>query len=381
MRESSAIIDIGSAQIVTLVGENGVNNTLNITGRGDVSYAGFQRGEFLEPENLKFVIATSVSNAEMTSDTKITNVYLGVPGEFCMVITKSIEISFPRPKRILNSDIQNIFKAGNDFSEYKDYSVINHSAIYYELDNSKRVIDPLFMKTKKIKGQISYILAYKSFISIMNSTFAELGINIKGYVSSMLAECLHLFDPKIRDKYVIMVDCGYITTSVVLSRGNALLAMNSFSLGGGYITSDLSQCLKISFNEAERLKHKVLLNWNASPSDTYEIDGDEYKLTYSAKATNEIVTDRIEMICEYIQKCIDNFVYELPEFLPIYITGGGLNFICGIKNIISKKLKRSVELVSVKSMHVARPNDTSEESMLSMMLNYQDILENLIVKV
>jgi len=157
--------------------------------------------------------------------------------------------------------------------------------------------------------------------------------------------------------------------------------MNSFSLGGGYITSDLSQCLKISFNEAERLKHKVLLNWNASPSDTYEIDGDEYKLTYSAKATNEIVIDRIEMICEYIQKCIDNFVYELPEFLPIYVTGGGLNFICGIKNIISKKLKRNVELISVKSMHVARPNDTSEESMLSMMLNYQDILGNLIVNV
>ena len=113
------------------------------------------------------------------------------------------------------------------------------------------------------------------------------------------------------------------------------LFLNSFSLGGGFITADLAECLKIQFNEAERLKHKVLLGWQATPSDVYNLEGDEFMQTYSAKATNEIVTDRIEMICEYILRCLDNCVYDLPEFLPIYITGGGLNYTKGVKNVFN----------------------------------------------
>ena len=56
MKDSVAIMDIGSSSIVTLIGANGVNNSFNILGRGEVSYAGFQNAEFLEPENLKFAI-------------------------------------------------------------------------------------------------------------------------------------------------------------------------------------------------------------------------------------------------------------------------------------------------------------------------------------
>ena len=54
MKESTAIIDIGSSTIVTLIGEHGVNDTFRILGKGEVSYAGFQNAEFLEPDSLKY---------------------------------------------------------------------------------------------------------------------------------------------------------------------------------------------------------------------------------------------------------------------------------------------------------------------------------------
>lgn len=380
MRESCAVLDIGSSSVIALIGENGVNDTFNILGKGEVSYAGFQNSEFLEPENLKLVIAQALSNAEMTSDTKITEIYVGVPGEFCSVITKSINLTFPKVKKISKFDIENIFKTGDDFDTDPEFKLINHSVVYYELDNTKRVIDPISMKAKSVTGQISYILARKEFVKIMKAIFAELKIKILGFLSSNLAECLYLFEPSVRDKYVILVDVGYITTNVMLARGNSLLFLNSFSLGGGYITSDLSQCLKISFSEAERLKHKVVLGWSPTNADTYEIEGDEYMLTYSAKATNEITTDRIEMICDYILRCLDNCVYDLPEFLPIHFVGGAFNFIRGIKTVLSRKLKRKVELVTTRNMVDIRPYDASEEGLLYLQLNHEEIIETLLVK-
>ena len=347
MKESTAIIDIGSSTIVTLIGDHGVNDTFKILGKGEVSYAGFQNAEFLEPDSLKYAIAQSISNAEITSESKITSVYVGVPGEFSTCVTKSVNLTFPRAKRVSKFDIDNIFKTGDTFQDDKRYVVINNTVVYYELDNMRRVIEPLDEKARSITGFVSYVLAERSFISLLKSIFKDLRIEIAGFLSSTLAECLYLFENSVRDRYALLVDVGYITTTVALSRGNAILYVNSFSLGGGYITSDLSQCLKISFSEAERLKHKIVLGWNPKDCDTYEVEGDEIMQSFSAKATNEIAADRVEMICDYINKCLDRCKYDLPEFLPIYFVGGGFNFIHGIKTIISKKIPRKIYPVLV----------------------------------
>lgn len=378
MKNSSVILDIGSSTIVALIGRHGANHTFMVSGKGEISYAGFQNADFLEPENLKFVIATAISNAEISAGEKINEVLIGVPGEFCACVPKNIEISFPKVKRVTDIDVQNILNQGNSFENEAAYSVINKSAICFDIDDTKRVIDPVGQKAKKICGQVSYILAQKYFLNLINSIFAELKIRISGFVCAPLAECLYLFEPSIRDRYAILVDVGYITTNVAISRGNGLLFLNSFSLGGGFVTADLAECLKIQFNEAERLKNKVLLGWQTSKGEVYNLEGDEFMQTYSAKATNEIVLDRVEMICEYILKCLDNCAYDLPEFLPIYVTGGGLNYLKGVKPILSQKLKRQVFLIEPSQPNMNRPDYSSEVGLLSLILNNEEILDSMI---
>lgn len=375
MRDLTAILDIGSSTIVALIGERGVNNTFKISGKGEISYAGFLNSTFLEQQNLKYVIATAISNAEISSESKISEIYIGVPGEFCACTTKKISLDFPKIKKISEFDIMNIYRTGNDFKAEKEFELINQSAIYFDIDGTKRVINPLGLKAKSVTGNISYVFANRNFVNLINMIFSELKITIKGFISSTLAECLYLFEPETRDKYALLVDVGYITTNVAISRGNGLLYLNSFSLGGGYITSDLSECLKISFSEAEHLKHKVVLGWNASQTDTYEIAGEQKMQSCSAKATNEIVADRIDMICSYILKSFESCDYDLPEFLPIYVTGGGFNYLKGIKSILSQKLKRHIELISPNVPNMNRPDLSSEVGLLNIVINNLDLIE------
>ncbi len=379
MKNAVAIVDVGSASVVTMIGQHGVNNTFNVCGKGEIFYAGFQNAEFIEPENLKLVIANSVSNAEISGDKKIYEVYVGVPGEFCTCVTKSVNLTFPKYKKITQFDVQNIFDTGNDFDGDPMFTVIGKSVIYYEIDGMKRVIDPVGIKAKSVTGVVSFILARKAFTGMFKSIFAELKIMVKGFICANLAEGLYLFDAKTRDKYSILVDVGYITTNVALFRGNGLLALHSFSMGGGYITADLAECMKISFNEAERIKHKIVLGWKAGPRDVYEIDGsDGYIQTYSASAVNEIATDRIEMICDYIQKCFDSCVYALPDFLPVNITGGGFNFIKGIKPIVSNKLKRKINLVAPDYPNINGPDYSSEVGLLHLVLQHEDFVASML---
>ena len=381
MKNSIAVVDFGSSKVVALVGNEGVNNTLSIMGKGEIFYAGFQNAEFLEPENLKYVIASAIANAEDNSQEKLTEVYIGVPGEFSAVVSKNITLKFPKIKKVTPFDIENIFKTGNSFEKEIEYCLINQSVIYYELDGERRVIDPLNYKVKQVTGSISYILAKRYFIDKMKEIFDELNIKIKGFVSSVYAECMYLFDPTLRDKYALLVDTGYITTTVALIRGNGLLYMNSFSMGGGHIASDLSQCLRISFNEAERLKNKIALAWQPSTKDTYVVDIDDLPVSYAAKATNEVAMDRVELICDYIQRSLDICEYEIPKFLPIYLAGGGLSTLKGIRNVMSQKLGRQVIKAVSKGLLEISPYTVSEEGILNLLLNYQDVLDSFIIKV
>ena len=102
--------------------------------------------------------------------------------------------------------------------------------------------------------------------------------------------------------------------------------------------------------------------------------------TYSAKAANDIVADRIEMICDYIMKSLDCCVYDLPEFLPIHITGGGFNFIKGVKSVLSQKLNRQVSLVAPTLPNINRPDYSSEVGLLNLVLNYNYLLDSMLEK-
>lgn len=368
-KKDIAILDIGSSSITTLVGERGVNGTFRIKGKGTADYAGFADGAFLEPEQLKFAIGLSVSNAETSSGVKISELFVGVPGEFSSVVTKEVCINFNKKKKINSTDIDQLFYVGNEYRKHPTHSVINQAAIYFSLDSASRLIDPVGLHSTKLKGLVSYTLAENNFLDFLLDTTQDIGIRKVYFVSSCLAEVLYLFDPPVRDRYVLLVDCGYITTSVMLGRGDGLLFLNSFSLGGGYVTADLSQCLKISFGAAESLKRKIDLSWNPKEHDTYEVQVNDYISPISAQTANGIAEDRIGMIGEYVEKCLSRCEFDFPEYIPVYLTGGGLNFMKGAKEILSKKLGRKVELVAPTLPHTNRPDYSTEIGVLDLSLH------------
>lgn len=366
-----AILDIGSQAINVMVGERGVNGTFRIKGKGEADYAGYQKGEFLEPDQVKYAVGLAVANAETEYGSKITDIVVGVPGEFTSVVCKDTCINFTKRKKINDNDIEKLYYVGNVYKNHPTHSVINQSPIYFTLDDGRRLIEPRGLSSTKLRGFISYILAENNFIDFFNDILAEINVRITGYLSSCLAETMHLFEPSVRDRYALLVDCGYISTSVMLSRGDGLLFLNSFSMGGGFVTGDLSQCLKIPFAEAESLKRKVVLSWEALESDTYEVQGKDYISPFSAKATNEIVQDRLEMIASYILKCLDRCEYEFPEYIPIYFTGGGVNFIKGAKDFMSRRLGRRVEFIAPNLPHISRPDFSSEIGLLDVAIENQ----------
>lgn len=372
VKKEVAILDFGSSKVTVLIGERGVNGTFNIKGTGEIEYAGYYEGKFLEPEKVKLAVGLAINNAETTARARITKIYVGVPGEFSTVVCKEVGLNFAKRKKITESDIQELFYEGNTYKHNPTHTVINHSPIYFTLDDSRRIIEPRGSFSTKLGGYVSYVLAENNFLDFVEEMLLDLGIRSTRYISSSLAESLFLFEPEERDRYAILVDCGHISTSVMLVRGDGMLFLNSFSMGGGHITGDLSQCLKITYYQAEGLKRKVVLSLLASDTDFYEVAGKDYMIPFSAKTTNEIVTERIDLIASFILKCFNRCEYEFPDYIPVYLTGGGLSYIKGARDYVSKRIGRKVEVIAPKVPGLNRPHFSTALGILDIALELEN---------
>lgn len=371
MAQDVAVLDFGSSKITVLIGERGVNNTITVNGIGECDYAGFADGEWFEEEQLPYVIAHAISNAETNSRTKIKQLYIGVPGEFTTTVCRDVAVNFPRKKRIVEADLDALHAQHEEFSNMSDYTLINVQPVYYMLDDERRLIQPVGLNSTKLGGHISYILAENKFIRIVDRIMNEIGIETIEYVSALLAETLFLFDDIKRDRYVLLLDVGYITSSIVLARGDGILFQRTFDLGGGHVTGDLATALGISFTKAESLKRKVVLSLNVGEHDAYEVVARDGSESYPAQFVNEIVTETVARLARTVNKCLSFCEYDYPDYIPLSLTGGGLAYIKGARDCLAKQLGKQVEIVAPPLPQFSRPHLSSGLGLLDMILNQQ----------
>lgn len=338
MKNDVAIIDIGSSKIVCYIGSPTADGFVK-KASGQSKYGGFTNGEWLEPEKLFEAIEFAVRQAEENNGSKISSVFIGVPGEFTTVATSEGSVVFRSKKKITHEDILEVFDKANIYRNVSGLKPISRSSIYFCLDDDKKVVDPHGLIATKLSGLMSYIFVTDYFRDSISLILQKLDITSYEFVSSCLAEALFLLDTSVRDKWAILVDVGYITSSVMLIGGDGLLFMKSFSIGGGHISADLCQVLEISFPVAEQLSQKINLNLEFEENDNYVLNnGVEVK----AQLSNDVVKARIDDIAECIVQCFDSCEYEIPQSTALYITGGGLVYTKGAIEYLSKQLQKQV---------------------------------------
>lgn len=361
-----SVLDFGSSKISIMIGESGINNTFNIRGTGEVEYAGFYNGEFVEPEKLHEAIANCIIKAETNSGLKIEKLYIGVPAEFSYAETRNSSVAFNKKVKIGDGEVAQLFDMASKDVKNENATIISRSPIYFLLDDSRKVIDPKGEVSTRLSGLVCFVLAENDFIDTVDNILKNMGLREVEYVSSALAESLYLLDPEIRDSGAILIDIGYLSSFVAYVKGDGILNLKAFSVGGGHISADLCQVLQLSFKEAENLKRKVVLSLAADDNDYYEVNVNGNITPVSAKLTNEIVASRLDDIVNLINRCLIKM--KGNNYLPIYLTGGGICLVKGGKDYLSKGIGENIEIITSNVPQMNRPNYSSILGLLDIAL-------------
>ena len=351
-------LDVSSRRITAMVGCKKAQSVYDVKVRLEREYDGYSDGAFFDEEQLAGAVTDILSEALSQSGIATRRVYVGVPGEFVTLVNRPVTVTLDRVRRVVDADISYLIAKGGAFDD-PDRVLIGSSAVSYSVDTSdKQFFDVRGMNAGRVSATVSYMLADRSFTELVESAVRKAGFREIRFVASAWAECVAMFEREQRDAAYVVIDAGYLSSSVAIGRGEGLQELKSFSMGGGHVAADIYEVLDIPFELAEEAKELVDLNLSYSPDAVLVADGEH--IVYAAEAC-EIVRARLEYFAEIVAEVIASA--DVPGYIPVYLTGEGFSAIRGARSVIADKLGRPVELTAPKVPGFTRPDDSSALSL------------------
>lgn len=371
LKDAVAILDIGSSKSVAIIGERAVNNNFTIRAISEKEHEAFYDGKIEDFISLEESVLGAIEEVTNSAKVSVNELYVGVPGEFLKIKNKQYQILLNKKRKIKQKDIDELYDGALNSITEPEHEVIDKSAVYYFVDGNQRVSGPLGVSSESLAGYLTYYLCPKEFLTAIKSILAKAKIKNVNFVPVPLAESLYLFNRQERYAYVLMVDVGYITTSVSIVLGDGMLYQGSFPIGGGHITAYLREKLNIDFSLAEKLKRKINLSVSEKISGSYEVFVGDEQYIFDIKACNDIVCSVLDGISEEIEKQFTNSQVKLPHGnnVALSLTGGGVCFIRGAKEYISRRIEMGVNVISPNIPFMNKPDESSKLSLLDYSLN------------
>lgn len=365
--KSVAVLDIRSSDLCACVGERGVNGTFIIKSKYSCSYDGYADGELLDADGFNDAVRDVVKATLSAACGKITEFYVGVPGEFVKVVNTDKTISFSSAKKISKTHVSRLKEASELYCD-EDYAVVDCSSLYYVLADKRRVIDPVGYVTDSLRGKLCYYLCKTSFCERVLDAFSVFkGINVE-FISTGLAQANYLISPEQRDNYAVLFDLGYISSTYSVICGNGVLYSESFSVGIGHIAVLLMDELDIPFEVASEFLSKVNLNAKEKLTSVQEIKYGGKMYGFSTATLREVIREGLDGICEIIEECRQSFTGKDLSGKTLLLTGEGVNAIRGTAEHLSSRLVSAVEIISPKVPCFDKPQYSSLLSLLDAAL-------------
>lgn len=363
-KDAVAVLEIGTQKVTCIIGQRGVNGTFLIKSLAECEYEGFCDADFFDTASLSYAVKEVLTKTAQTARTSINKLYVSVPGEFSSARTREHSLAFPRKRRIRKREIEDLHNSLG-LADKSEYEITDCSAIYYTLDDNRRVYNPEGISSYKLGGLLCYMFAKKSYTRLLTNVCKSAGVSNVEFISETLAESKYLVSREDRDTKRIIVDVGYLTTNVFIAFGNGVLYQKAFSYGGGYITADLMKNLDLDFEIAERLKRKVNLGYDIKSDGSYLLVINDEDFALPMQKTNFTVRFCLDKLASYIDDALRACPFDLRINTPIALTGGGISYMRGAKEYMTTRLEMPVQVIAPQIPNMNKPDESACLSLLN----------------
>lgn len=326
-------IDIGTYQVKIVVVEeltdkNGARQ-IRVIGTGLAESKGLRHGYIVNKEEVTASILKAKEQAESAARTPITIGFLAVGGISLDEARATGNAIISRADQEITAlDLEKAEKSAREAAApgFLNRHVLHSIPLEYRLDGTKVFGDAIGMKGVRLEVDYLFITCLSQHEEILAKAIEDADIEIIDQMASPLAGSYVLLDGEQKMKGCVLANIGAETISIVVYDENIPMSVKVFPMGSSHITDDIALGLRISLEEAERVKIGRL--------------GGQM---YSRKKVDDLISGRLTTMFALIDKHLKSLSRRGPLPAGIIISGGGAG-IGSINDIAKGALKLPTRL-------------------------------------
>lgn len=381
MKTQIAAIDFGTSKIVSVVSQSGGATRCDILGSGTVPYQGYDKNGWINPDTLLDLVQDSITAAELEANTKIREIYIGVPGYFIRTLNGEAEYTLPEAGQITEEDVNRVQDLVADklhIGQNGDY-VIHRSPAWFSINDGKKTMQPLDVRGSRLRASVSFITVDPEFVEDMIDIMGALGITIMGFVSVTLGQGLLLLKNEERDRVSALIDIGSLNSEISVFEGDAIVYQKVLKEGGGFLTGELAYALRLSIEEAEQIKRSYIFNPDEFDQDDYyeAFDENGRRISFPKANVAKVMEEQMHGLCAGVEETFRSNAerYLGPRSL-VYLTGGGITLMRGGREYLADTLGRPVKVPPAKGSKMNSPIYSSTLGLVSLIFDSIEEQEN-----
>ena len=323
-----AVLDLGSTKVTCLVASADGADGMTIDAVASVPCKGMRRGQVADMSEVSRAIADVVRRVELEVEEDIESLVVGVSGAHIEGISsQGYKPIVPAGRKLTHQDVLEVINHSRSVTIPADREQIQSLPREFRVDGQRNVHKPVGMPGSKLEVLTYIATGQSSSLQNIEQCVNGAGKRVEQMLIQSLASGVGVLTPEEMDLGVAVVDIGGSTTDVAIFVNGSIAFSASIPVGGIAVSSDLSQLLKTSPEEAERLKLESgsALAKLVDDKDSVEVLqlGQPSARPMQRKVLCEIIQSRMKEIAKLVGKQID--LSNLGALLPggIVLTGGG----------------------------------------------------------
>ncbi len=317
--------DLGTTTFRALVTETTENGDLEVVGFSQEKAEGFQDGDFVDLGKGSRCIARTMRKLEADSDSYVTGFTYNISGSHLHSVRATAQVSIgPAPRPIRESDLEEARNRARSMSIPFDQKILTVTPVEYAVDRVRGIVDPLGRMGSQLEMQAHLITGSRSVLHNLENAIETAKYKPLGEEVDILAAGTALLRPADLEQGVVLVDVGGLATNWAVYRKGVIVANGIVPLGGDHLTADLAHGLRVSSEEAERVKvtRGVVLR-SLVEEVSIQVLFEEEHPEESPGLIAAILEPRVEEIFTYVKNDFGDLRELAGLGAGVVLTGGG----------------------------------------------------------
>lgn len=318
-------LDVGTAKVVTLVGEYAPGEPVEVIGMGSHVSRGLKRGVVVDIEATVHSIQRAVEEAELMVGCDIRSVHASISGSH--LDTRNSQGSAAiRDGEVTRADVEQVLAAARAVPIPADRQVLFTDAQEYRIDGQEGIHRPVGMSGVRLEANVHMVTAAASATQNITKCIRACGLSVDDLVPAALASARAVLTDDERDLGVCLVDIGAGTSDIAIFAQGAIRYTRSLPLGGDLVTNDIAYGVHTPTLHAEDLKVKYAcaLAELARNDETVQVPsvGNRQPRRWARQELAQVVQARYEELFEEVQRELERSGYDSLVAAGVVLTGG-----------------------------------------------------------